>query len=452
MNSYDSAFLALISACGLLTWQQYNKKNEMSLDDKVLTQQNAVTPRAKAEASQFTRLFLTVYSLVMASDWLQGPYVYSLYKDQFGLQERIVGLLFVTGFLSGAISGYFHGRRTACLIFCVTYSVSCFSTLVPSLPVLFFGRVFGGLSTSVMYSAFESWMVTEFHKRHIDQSGTSLSSMFGITTTLNSIVAILSGVFSEWLVEVTHTKRAPFMASAGLLTIAFWIIWAYWINPPFPPILPLLILENYGNSHDVDPNPANITPQSILKTILTDKRILTLGLASCFFEGSMYLFVFFWTPALKAAFNPSTLSLPLGMIFASFMASVMLGSLLFNLLISKYQLLSPSHLLTIIFAMASSSLLTPLLSRNESLTFWSFCVFELCVGMYWPSVGYLKGRFVEDGVRARVYGMLRIPLNIFVVVALGVMREGEAYRNAVFLVCNGLLVVTSGIFYLIVWE
>jgi len=74
------------------------------------------------------------------------------------------------------------------------------------------------------------------------------------------------------------------------------------------------------------------------------------------------------------------------------------------------------------------------------------------VGMYWPSVGYLKGRFVEDGVRARVYGMLRIPLNVFVVVALGVMREGEAYRNGVFLVCSGLLVVTSGIFYWIVGE
>ena len=80
MNSYDSAFLVLISACGLLTWQQYNKKNETSLDDKVLTQQNAVTPRAKAGASQFTRLFLTVYSLVMASDWLQGMLAFILFS------------------------------------------------------------------------------------------------------------------------------------------------------------------------------------------------------------------------------------------------------------------------------------------------------------------------------------------------------------------------------------
>jgi hypothetical protein len=72
--------------------------------------------------------------------------------------------------------------------------------------------------------------------------------------------------------------------------------------------------------------------------------------------------------------------------------------------------------------------------------------------MYWPSVGYLKGRFVEDGVRARVYGCLRIPLNVFVVVALGCVKEGEAYRNTVFLVCGGLLVFTSGVFRYVIRE
>jgi MFS family permease len=148
-----------------------------------------------------------------------------------------VALLFTTGFLSGAISGHFvgqfgdkYGRKTACLVFCVTYSIACFSTLIENVPVLFFGRVFGGLSTSLLYSAFESWMVTEYHKRNLEKSGTSLSNIFGVMTTLNSIVAILAGVFSEWLVTVTKTKRAPFMASAGLLAIAFWTILTSWAS------------------------------------------------------------------------------------------------------------------------------------------------------------------------------------------------------------------------------
>lgn len=74
------------------------------------------------------------------------------------------------------------------------------------------------------------------------------------------------------------------------------------------------------------------------------------------------------------------------------------------------------------------------------------------MGMYWPSIGSLKGRVVEDGVRARVYGMLRVPLNVFVVVALSLIEEGEEYRNGVFLVCGGLLVVTSGLFHWVVGE
>ena len=79
-------------------------------------------------------------------------------------------------------------------------------------------------------------------------------------------------------------------------------------------------------------------------------------------------------------------------------------------------------------------------------------MFEACVGMYWPSVGYLKGRIIDDGIRARVYGMLRIPLNVFVVVALSLIKEGLAYRNLVFMTCGGLLVLASGIFHHIVSE
>jgi hypothetical protein len=201
----------------------------------------------------------------------------------------------------------------------------------------------------------------------------------------------------------------------------------------------------------------------------------------------MYLFVFFWSPALKAV-SPSSLSLPFGMIFACFMVgllpvfphyptrqrynirdqlyaqlqyklnvliflqcSVMLGSLLFSLLTTT-RILSHTRLLTLLFATSSSSLLIPILSSSSHSIFFSFCLFELCVGLYFPCIGYLKGRFIEDGIRARVYGMLRIPLNAFVVVALMCVREGEEYRNGVFVVCSGLLVFVSGIFHHFVGE
>lgn len=70
-----------------------------------------------------TRQYLAVYAIVMGksssgtklpqvrhltisegADWLQGPYVFSLYREQYGFPERIVALLFVTGFVSAAVT------------------------------------------------------------------------------------------------------------------------------------------------------------------------------------------------------------------------------------------------------------------------------------------------------------------------------------------------------------
>ena len=55
------------------------------------------------------------------------------------------------------------------------------------------------------------------------------------------------------------------------------------------------------------------------------------------FEASMYTFVFMWTPALeKAVGNDAAIKLPYGWIFASFMVSLMLGSVIFRVAISRY--------------------------------------------------------------------------------------------------------------------
>lgn len=70
----------------------------------------------------------------------------------------------------------------------------------------------------------------------------------------------------------------------------------------------------------------------------------------------------------------------------------------------------------------------PIYTRNEAITLWCFCVFEACCGIYFPMISYLRGQIVEDRARASVYGMLRISLNIFVVVALSMTKEGECIK------------------------
>ena len=64
--------------------------------------------------------------------------------------------------------------------------------------------------------------------------------------------------------------------------------------------------------------------------VKTDEKIALLGAIQSLFEGSMYTFVFLWTPAL----SPNGEDIPHGFIFATFMLSSMLGSYLASRLLA----------------------------------------------------------------------------------------------------------------------
>ncbi|KXT12121.1 hypothetical protein AC579_7499 [Pseudocercospora musae] len=163
-------------------------------------------------------------------------------------------------------------------------------------------------------------------------------------------------------------------------------------------------------------------------------------MATTVFEGSMYLFVFFWSPALKSsrAISGVTELPPFGLIFSCFMSAMMMGSMIFSSIELRSER-DTGRLLLSILALAAISLLLPVLASAEALAFWCFSLFEACVGLYFPTMSRLKSELVEDGVRGKVYGMMRFPLNVFVVLALGATREGDAHRGMVFTFTSALL-------------
>jgi len=168
--------------------------------------------------------------------------------------------------------------------------------------------------------------------------------------------------------------------------------------------------------------------RSSLRSVLTDKHILTLAFATTCFEGSMYLFVFFWSPSLiaaRAASITASQTIPFGLIFSCFMCAMMLGSQSFSA-VGVGSRKDASRFLLNTVALAAISLLIPILAKAEACVFWSFALFEVCVGMYFPAMSRLKSELVEEAVRGKVYGLMRIPLNLFVVVALGLTREGQS--------------------------
>ena len=58
-----------------------------------------------------------------------------------------------------------RGRKRFSILFCIVYAASCLTKLSPSLSILMFGRLLGGIATSLLFSVFEAWMVSEHFSR-----------------------------------------------------------------------------------------------------------------------------------------------------------------------------------------------------------------------------------------------------------------------------------------------
>ncbi|KAM3723813.1 Molybdate-anion transporter [Dirofilaria immitis] len=185
---------------------------------------------------QFQRRYLLVYLLATAGDWLQGPHVYALY-DSYGMTKHEIELLFVAGFGSSLMFGTFiasisdkYGRRSSCLLYGILYTAACVTKHFKNFWILIIGRIFSGTATSILCSAFESWLVCEHNKRGFNPD--LLKTVFSHAALGNSVVAIISGLVAQYSADA-FGYVAPFDISIAVLLIMMICATAYWT-------------ENYG--------------------------------------------------------------------------------------------------------------------------------------------------------------------------------------------------------------
>jgi len=396
-----------------------------------------------ARFTAFQRNYLAVFLLAMFSDWLQGPYVYELYVS-YDFDRGQISELFVCGFGSSMIVGTFVGgladkvgRKNMCILYSVCYIIACLTKLVPEYWTLMLGRFLSGVSTSLLFSVFESWMVCEHHKQGFDIN--LLGDTFAYQTFGNGLVAVGAGLVANSAAD-SFGYVAPFVvAILPLATVAALVMFTW--------------QENYGNQQ------LNMLSslQKGFELISSDSRIAALGMAQSCYEGAMYTFVFMWTPALKSVEEtdaedrgetlPESTSQYLGLIFAVFMVCVMVGSSIFKLLAAKRENLFRIPLYMHLVATISMACITLFLS-NKFIVYTMFLVFEATVGIFYPSYGMIKSEKIPEDIRSAVMNIFRIPLNIFVVLLL--LKVKYLSSEAVFSVCtaaHAISFVCYGYFY-----
>jgi len=385
----------------------------------------------------FQRTYLLVYLCAMTADWLQGPYVYALY-DSYGFTRADNALLFTCGFGSSAIFGTVvgsladnYGRKKFASLYCFLYAVSCMTKHVNSFPVLLFGRLTGGVATSLLFSVFDSWMVSEHNRRNFDSE--LLGGTFSLAVFGNSLVAIFAGEIGQFAadsIELTSISGnvnyggycSPFDVAIVFLVIGCGLMFMTWG-------------ENFGSkSSSTSSGGLQASLTVAMKTLTSNSQVLLLGIVCSLYEASMFIFVFMWTPALTTEGAPKP---EYGHIFASFMVMCMLGSQIFSLESDRRPIEAIGRNTLLLAAGAHA---VPIFTNDPNIRFLSFLVFEMTVGLYFPMMGTLKGLIVPEESRAAIYNLYRVPLNIIVVLSLVTKLD----MQVAFQVTTVMLLVAAG--------
>lgn len=423
LNMYTATLVPLGIATLTLAWMTRPKTDE------------ELTP----EFRKFRWEFLSVWVIAVGADWLQGPYVYDLY-DSYGYSPHDINVLFVVGFGASMVFGTFVGsladslgRKKTCVVYCVLYIFSCLTKHFTNYYVLMVGRLTGGISTSILFSCFESWMVYEHVERHGFSPGL-LDYMFSMMYFAMYAVAIACGIVAQFVVDSFPLKDIPGIpgakwgGSSGPFDLSILFLCAC--------ILPLAFRwgENYGKGST---EPVTTSLYNGGRTFFANWRIALMGAVVTGFEGAMYAFVINWTPVLSTKDSKP----PHGLTFSMFMMACMCGSSIYSIVGGAER--SVSVLLpTLVLAAMSLVAVTVVVNAeggSSPIAFFFFLIFECCVGLYFPSSGSLKSRVVPEDVRATVYNIYRVPLNA-VVVILNLCTMSE---TATFALCSTLVLLAA---------
>lgn len=390
----------------------------------------------------FRQKYATVYLVIMLADWMQGTHMYTLYMS-YGVN---ISALFLTGFLSGGIFAPFlgsfvdkFGRKRSCIIYCLLEIVINVMEGYQNFTILLLGRIMGGVSTNLLFSAFESWMTTEHRRQGFPEEW--LSKTYGVCSIVNGTTAILAGIVAQ-LLEDAFGHIGPFHGAVGLTALALVLILGW--------------EENYGEEHVGDHSKSSLVHQFVegWRHTISDSRIWRIGLTQALSEGAMYTFVFMWVPTLLSLSPPG--GVPTGCVFSSLMMSITMGGLCYpalqgfikSFLGSKKN--SSEICASVVYLLAAASMGVPVLCLSSlfsgttqctDLVLVSFLVVEFCVGLFMPVAGTLRSKYVPDALQGAILNIFRLPLNAIVV--SGTYATDHLEPSVVFTAVSGCFLAAS---------
>lgn len=183
------------------------------------------------------RIVLKIYGMpitksitltITVSQLILGTHLYVLYEG-YGYS---VSSLYSLGFVAGAFTSPFIGpivdkigRKKAAMLYCFLEMIINYLELFPNIFGLITSRMIGGITTNLLFSVFESWLVSEHRSRGFEEE--KLEIILRDSTIVSNSAAILSGYIAHCLASNLGAV-GPFQGAVVLTCVALILVGTMW--------------------------------------------------------------------------------------------------------------------------------------------------------------------------------------------------------------------------------
>jgi len=354
---------------------------------------------------KFQKNYLTVQLLATFITFSQSAYLYKIYESH-GYEMKDTATLYLSGFLTSLLISPFvgrlidsHGRKKGVLCQLILNVIQCQLLRFKDFRLLLLGRIISGFSFALTTS-YECWMVSQHNSGNF--SPHLLMDTFSKGALVLAGTAVMSGVVSGALVERGLGLIAPVNLASGASLVCLLLVLFTW-------------RENYGRA---TPGTLQQKPSAFqgIQAMFRDPRIFFLGITQCMNEVAVMIFGFMWTPLLLHLTQGSELNV--GLVYATFMISLMIGSSVPKIVRAFPLKVSPEKMLMCSLAIGTISLASITVQKTLAGALCALILYEMVFGSFIPTLGSMKARIIPEHIRATMTNTFKVLTNTIIIALL----------------------------------
>ena len=258
--------------------------------------------------------------------------------------------------------------------------------------------------------------ILQCNEQPVGNTGSNISEISGLACTGDALVATIAGKLASWAASMRGVT-GPFDLSVVFLAAGAVVSGLFWKENK-------AVAAAASSGNDAKGAAKKGSIKEAFDIVRGDQKLMLVGAVQSLFEAAMYVFILQWPNAVAGAvsayFGEGAMT-PFGTIFSCFMTCSLFGSLTFGKLLKRKNSMTESTATGMLAAaavsMGAGAYLTAGATTSLAGIMGALCLYEACVGIYFPAIGTLRSKYVPDDNKSVILSLFGIPLNTLVVLA-----------------------------------